>query len=112
MGNSLKLSPEAIKQCVDATQELIDGLDDQIRRVDELMGLAGAGGTLGSAQQLMQGFVAKAKGRPDSVYERLMQFREVAIGMRDNFAAGGQGFAEMEAKVAEVLGGFKKDLQA
>ncbi|MDG3012630.1 hypothetical protein G4X40_21040 [Rhodococcus sp. D2-41] len=112
MGKALKLSPEAVQQCVTATQELIDCLDDQIRRVDDLTSLAGAGGILVSAQQLMQGFADKARGRPDSVYARLMQFREVAIRMRDNFAAGGQGFAEMEAQFADALGGIQRDLQA
>ncbi|MDG3015261.1 hypothetical protein [Speluncibacter jeojiensis] len=112
MGKSLRLSPEAAQQCADAMQELIDGLDAQIAMVYRLTDLSDAGGSLESAQQLMRGFVEKARGRPDSVYERLQQFREVAVRMRDNFAAGGVGFAEAEQEFADVLGHIGKGLEA
>ncbi|MDG3014168.1 hypothetical protein [Speluncibacter jeojiensis] len=111
MADKLRLSPEGIAQCVKACDELRDGLDELLSRVAELTQLP-APKDLVSAQQLMQGFVQKAQGGPASVYQRLVQFREVAIAMRKNFETGGEGFAETEARFAQVLGDVGKGMDA
>ncbi|MDG3012616.1 hypothetical protein G4X40_20965 [Rhodococcus sp. D2-41] len=112
MGKNLRLSPEAAQQCADAVQELIDGLETQMQKVDRLTDLRSAAGSLHSARQLMEGFERKARGSSDSLYERLGQFRDVAIRMRENFLAGGEGFAAMEEQFATTLGELGKDLEA
>lgn len=111
MADKLRLSPEGIQQCVAACDELRDGLDGLLAGIEALTYLPSPK-DLVSAQQLMHGFVQKAQGGPDSVYQRLVQFREVAIAMRKNFEAGGEGFAEMEASFAQVLGDVGKGLDA
>lgn len=97
-GKSLRLSTEAIDECVKACDELIDGLRVQQHQARSLQYLSGFG-SLGSAQQLKAGFERKGH----ELYDRLEQFIEVATRMRDNFAAGGTGFEQMEQEFAQTL---------
>ncbi|MDG3010421.1 hypothetical protein G4X40_09710 [Rhodococcus sp. D2-41] len=111
MADKLRLSPEGIAQCVKACDELIDTLDRQLSATYNLDALDGFG-PLQSAQMLRAGFLRKASGTPESARERIHQFREIAVRMRENFAAGGEGFAETEAEFASALGNVAKGLEA
>ncbi|MDG3011425.1 hypothetical protein G4X40_14845 [Rhodococcus sp. D2-41] len=104
-GKSLRLSRETIDECVKACDELIDGLRVQQHKARSLQYLSGFG-SLDSAQQLKAGFERKGH----ELYDRLEQFIEAATRMRNNFAAGGVGFEQMEQEFSQALRGIDREI--
>ncbi|AUM18696.1 MULTISPECIES: hypothetical protein [Rhodococcus] len=103
MNNPLRLDPHTIDEIVAVCDNLLAILRHAIDRTDELTAVGSFGG-FESAEQLRRGFLIKARGTPESAYERLTQFHEVLTRMRETFAAGGQGFLDAEYDWVRRLG--------
>ena len=111
MGKSLRLEPETMERCVSLCNTMISKLDRAIRDSAQLTNASGFG-DLASARQLQQGFINKARGNPDSVYERMVQFKAAIILMRDAFAAGGEGFADADSAISQAFGTISNGIDA
>ncbi|MDV6295838.1 MULTISPECIES: hypothetical protein [Rhodococcus] len=103
MSEALRLDPHTIDEIVAICDTMLATLSDAIDNSEDLAKVGSFGG-FESAEQLRQGFLTKARGTPESAYERLTQFHEVLSRMRDTFAAGGQGFLDADYDWARQLG--------
>ncbi|MGW4580118.1 hypothetical protein ACWELP_15630 [Rhodococcus aetherivorans] len=103
MNRPLRLAPHTIDEIVALCDSMLAILGEAIVRSEDLT-RAGNFGGFESAEALRQGFLTKARGTPESAYERLTQFHEVLSRMRDTFAAGGQGFLDADYDWARQLG--------
>lgn len=103
MSRPLRLDPHTIDEIVALCDTMLATLSHAIDRSEDLTRAVSFGG-FESAEQLRRGFLIKARGTPESAYERLTQFHEVLARMRETFAAGGQGFLDAEYDWARPLG--------
>lgn len=111
MTKPLRLEDDAIAECVAICDALIGDLDDAIDTAVSIGRLTGFGDFV-SAQQLQAGFQLKFQGTPESLVERLRQFRETIQLMKDAFISGGDAFADTESAFQQALLGVQRDLNA
>lgn len=109
MGKSLRLEPDVARQIVAECDRLIARLDEHIQDAGQLSNFSGFG-DIPSARALRDGFARKATVGESSIVGRLQQFRDQAIQIRDNFAAGGEAFHAAEEQNAEMLRATGSDL--
>ncbi|QDQ94580.1 hypothetical protein FND50_29935 [Rhodococcus sp. WB9] len=104
MSKTLRLEDDAIEKCVGVCDEMLEQLDDALKKARALKNVSGFGG-FGSAQELQTGYEAKFNGGggSGSMIERLNQFRYAIEAMREAFAAGEQAFAETDSAVGQAL---------
>lgn len=110
MAEKLRLDPQAIDEIVAVCDTMLRTLKDAAEEAGNLTDAPSFGG-FASAEALRAGFVRKAQGTPESLYERLEQFYVVLKGMRDLFAAGGEGFLAAEYDWVQRLHGASSDEQ-
>lgn len=111
MTKPLRLEDDAIAECVAICNALIADLNDAIYKASEIGWLTGFGGFV-SAQQLQAGFQNKIQGTPESMVERLTQFRDVIEVMKDTFAAGGEAFADADGAFQQAMLAIQADIDA
>ena len=99
---SLRLEEGTIEELVGICDGMLTKLDDRIWEASRLGLVSGFGG-FESAQQLADGYRRKGVDGPDSVLQRLVQFREAVVAMRDAFAAGGEAYADRESAVMQQI---------
>lgn len=89
MSNTLRLEDDAIERCVGICNAMVSQVDQAIKNADQLRFVSGFGG-FDSAQQLQARYDEKFNGGDGSgsVRERLREFRDVILTMRDTFTAG------------------------
>ncbi len=108
MAEGLRLDPQTIEEIVAICDTMLTTLREAARHASDLTDAPSFGG-FKSAEDLRAGFVRKARGTPDSLYERLEQFEAVLSGMREAFAAGGEGFLAAEYNWATRLHALNQD---
>ena len=108
MAEGLRLDPRTIEEIVAICDTMLETLREVARQANDLTDAPSFGG-FKSAQDLRSGFVRKARGTPESLYERLEQFEAVLSGMRDAFSDGGEGFLSAENGWAAHLHAASRD---
>ncbi|OLL18338.1 MULTISPECIES: hypothetical protein [unclassified Rhodococcus (in: high G+C Gram-positive bacteria)] len=108
MAEGLRLNPQTIEEIVAICDTMLETLREAGRQAGELTAAPSFGG-FKSAEDLRAGFVRKAQGTPESLYEILKQFEAVLRGMRDTFATGGEGFLAAESERVERLHDLPQD---
>lgn len=108
MSNTLRLEDDAIERCVGICNAMVAQVDQAIKNADQLRYVAGFGG-FDSAQQLQARYDEKFNGGDGSgsVRERLREFRDVILTMRDTFTAGGEAFADTDSAISLALAGIR-----
>lgn len=102
MAEGLRLDPQTIDEIVALCDTMLETLREAALNARRLTDAPSFGG-FRSAEDLRAGFVRKAHGTPESLHERLEQFHAVLSGMRETFAAGGDGFLTAEYDWTERL---------
>jgi len=104
MSKTLRLEDDAIQRCVGICNTMIEQLDDALKKTNQLSKVSGFGG-FDSAVELQDKYHDKLNGGTGSgsVVERLRQFRDTVIVMRDTFAAGGDAFADTNSAIRTAL---------
>ncbi|AXY51421.1 hypothetical protein LZP97_03600 [Rhodococcus sp. DMF-1] len=95
MAEGLRLDPQTIEEIVAICDTMLATLHNAADQARVLADAPSFGGFT-SAEELRAGFVRKARGTPESLYERLKEFEAVLTQMRNNFAAGGEAFLSAE----------------
>lgn len=95
MAEGLRLDPQTIEEIVAICDTMLETLREAARHASDLADAPSFGG-FKSAEDLRTGFVRKARGTPESLFERLQQFAAVLENMRETFASGGEGFLATE----------------
>ncbi|MDO2378402.1 hypothetical protein Q2298_08550 [Rhodococcus electrodiphilus] len=108
MAEGLRLDPQTIEEIVAICDTMLETLQEAAQQAKRLA-IAPSFGGFQSAQDLRAGFERKARGTPESLYERLEQFEAVLSGMRDTFAAGGEGFLSAEHDWATRMHSLNQD---
>ncbi|EID79941.1 hypothetical protein [Rhodococcus opacus] len=111
MSKTLRLEDDAIEKCVGVCNTMLEQVRDAIKEADRLRMVTGFGG-FASAQELQAGYQSKFTGEAGSVHQRLIQFRDAIILMRDTFAAGGEAFANADSAIRQALGAIQEDTPA
>ncbi|MGW4332480.1 hypothetical protein ACWEK5_06595 [Rhodococcus koreensis] len=108
MSKTLRLEDDAIQRCVGICNTMIEQMDQAIKNADHLRYVSGFGG-FDSAKQLQTRYNEKFNGGDGSgsVRERLKEFRDVIITMRDTFAAGGEAFSDTDSAISLALAGIR-----
>ncbi|MCQ4122604.1 hypothetical protein [Rhodococcus tibetensis] len=108
MSNTLRLEDDAIERCVGICNAMVEQVDQAIKNADQLRYVSGFGG-FNSARELQSRYDQKFNGGAGSgsVRERLREFRDVIITMRDTFTAGGEAFAETDSAISLALAGIQ-----
>ncbi|KXF88245.1 hypothetical protein D092_04155 [Rhodococcus ruber Chol-4] len=110
MAEGLRLDPQTIEEIVAICDTMLTTLRKAAQQARMLADAPSFGG-FKSAEDLRAGFVRKARGTPESLYERLEQFEAALEGMRDTFASGGGGFLSAEyAGAARLLAASQDEL--
>ncbi|NCL75245.1 hypothetical protein [Rhodococcus sp. YH1] len=108
MAERLRLEPRTIEEIVAICDTMLTTLRNAARHASDLTDAPSFGG-FKSAEDLRAGFVRKARGTPESLYERLEQFEAVLSGMREAFASGGEGFLAAENNWTARLHALNQD---
>lgn len=108
MAERLRLEPRTIEEIVAICDTMLTTLQEAAQQARRLTAAPSFGG-FKSAEELRAGFVRKARGTPESLYERLEQFEAVLSGMRGAFAAGGEGFLAAENNWTARLHALNQD---
>ncbi|MGX7731900.1 hypothetical protein ACWPOB_21940 [Rhodococcus sp. 2H158] len=108
MAEGLRLDPQTIDEIVAICDTMLETLREAGRQAGDLTTVPSFGG-FKSAEDLRAGFVRKARGTPESLYERLKQFEAVLRDMRDTFAVGGEGFLAAESEWVQRLNALPRD---
>ncbi|MDM7489688.1 hypothetical protein QYS60_18505 [Rhodococcus sp. GXMU-t2271] len=110
MAEGLRLDPQKIDEIVAICDTMLETLRIATDKAKALTDAPCFGG-FGSAEDLRAGFVRKARGTPESLYERLEQFEAVLSQMRETFAAGGDKFLDAEHNWTQRLNAADSDDQ-
>ncbi|CCW10433.1 hypothetical protein QLG13_10095 [Rhodococcus aetherivorans] len=102
MAEGLRLDPQKIDEIVAICDTMLTTLREAARHASDLTDAPSFGG-FKSAEDLRAGFVRKARGTPESLFERLQQFAAVLENMRETFASGGEGFLATDHDWTAVL---------
>ncbi|WP_432793893.1 hypothetical protein [Rhodococcus ruber] len=108
MAEGLRLDPQTIEEIIAICDTMLETLREAAQQAKKLTAAPSFGG-FRSAEDLRAGFIRKAHGTPDSLYERLEQFAAVLEGMRDTFSAGGEGFLHAENRRTAKLRALGQD---
>ncbi|MFC9551751.1 hypothetical protein ACFTWF_12950 [Rhodococcus sp. NPDC056960] len=111
MSKTLRLDDDAIQKCVGVCNTMLEQVRDAIKEADRLRMVTGFGGFT-SAHELQEGYQSKFTGNAASVHQRLSQFRDAIILMRDTFAAGGEAFGNADSAIRQALGAIQEDTPA
>lgn len=95
---ALRLDDDAIEQCVQVCDEMLDSIHNSMKAARKLSNVDGFGG-FAIGQQLTAGYTAKA----EEVRTRLSQYETVILAMREAFAAGGEAFADIDGNFARAM---------
>ncbi|WP_246442142.1 hypothetical protein [Rhodococcus triatomae] len=101
----LHLTDGAIEELVGICEDIITNLEEAMGKSAALDWVSGFGG-FDSANQLEVGYKRKGSGGEDSVYDRLIDFKEAVEAMRDAFRAGGDAYADQESAVMQKIAGI------
>ncbi|APE08405.1 hypothetical protein CEJ39_09735 [Rhodococcus pyridinivorans] len=102
MPDFTRLEPHVVSEILRICEVMLVELDASRARADNLTDTRGFG-DFDSAQQLAAGYRRKAAGTPESARERMQQFIDALLQLRDAFAAGGEAFLDTEADWARQL---------
>ncbi|WP_072688080.1 hypothetical protein [Rhodococcus marinonascens] len=101
----LRLEPGAIEQCVRVCDQMLDSVDDALKKSNLLERVDGFG-DFRIGDQLADGYTRKAS----TVVERLKDYRAVILAMREAFVAGGESFADTDGQFAQALGSLDQEV--
>ncbi|KAF0960658.1 hypothetical protein MLGJGCBP_06279 [Rhodococcus sp. T7] len=112
MSKTLRLEDDAIEKCVGVCDEMLEQLDDALKKASRLDRVSGFGGFT-SAVELQDGYQQKFSGGEGSgsFTERLNQFRLAIELMRQTFAEGGQAFGDADSAIRQALGSIQGGLE-
>lgn len=104
---ALYLEPEAIDRCLSVCDQMLDMIDNSIKKADSLRKVDGFGG-FRIGEQLAAGYAVKA----ETVVQRLREYETVVLTMRETFAAGGASFADADGKFAQAMSALQTGVDA
>lgn len=108
MNDFARLDPHVVDEIVRICMVMLREFKDTEATAAKLLDVRGFGDFV-SAQQLAAGYRRKAAGRPESAVERIQQFTDALLQLRDAFATGGEAFLDTESDWARQLAATDPD---
>lgn len=101
------LDPQLVDEIVALCDTMLADMN-RARKQAEKLAEAGEFGELESAKQLAAGYRRKARGTPESAFERMDQFIAALTDIRDAFASGGAAFLDEQFEWARRIASVSK----